>query len=184
MLVTRLFLFFIITFLWMGRWIPPVWAQEAPSGTTPLPATIETHWDSIWGMQYRQNGRTLTGLELKNLIDSSGDPRTITLLRKSETNETWGDIGLGGSIALSAACLFLPGTILHVGGWKISLPCLPAEIPALVLGVASTFLGNAAGADKYGAVQRYNRAVKDPGPVTWDISPRQKGLMLDLNYAL
>ena len=184
MIVTRLFFLFIIAFLWMGRWGPPVWAQGAPFGTSPLPAAIETHWDSLWGMQYLQNGRNLTGLELKNLIDSSGDPQTSALLRQSETNETLGDIGLGGSIALSAACLFLPGTIIHVGGWKISLPCLPAEIPALVLGAASTFLGNAAGADKYTSVQRYNRAVKDSGPVTWDISPRQKGLMLDLNYAL
>jgi hypothetical protein len=135
-------------------------------------------------MQYLQNGKTLTGAELKNLIDSSGDPQICALLSRSESNETWGYVGVGTSVAMSISCLFIPDSVIQVGGLKVSLPYLPVQIPALLLGVASSFLENSAGADKYTAVQRYNRAVKDPGPVTWDLSPRPRGLMVNLNYAL
>lgn len=176
-----LFLLFI-PFLWMGGWETPVWAQETFSA--PTTTVIETHWDGWKGMQYLQNGKTLTGAELKNLIDSSGDPQISDLLAQSESNENWGYIGMGTSLAMSLGCLFIPDSVIQVGGLKVSLPYLPVQIPALLLGVASSFLENAAGADKYTAVQRYNREVRDPGPVTWDISPGPQGLMLDLNYAL
>ena len=162
----------------------PVWAKKATAKPTPVPTEIETHWDAFWGMQYLQNGKQLTGRELKGLIDSSGDPKLSALLRQSESDEILSYIGLGAVTGLSIACLFLPDTNVHVAGLNIGLPYLPVEIPAVVLGFASSYLGGAAGAEKYSAVQGYNLKVKEPGPLTWDLSPRQNGLILDLKYAL
>jgi hypothetical protein len=166
-----------------GSLLDPVWAQEASAGSSEAPAPIETRWDSLWGMKYLQNGRELTEPQLKSLLDPTGDPQTSALLAQSETDETLGLISLGASAAGSAVCLVIPGTIIQVGTLKISLPYLPVQIPALVLGVGASFLSNAGGAAKYTAVQRYNAKAIKPGPLTWNLTPESKGLALGLNYA-
>ncbi len=182
--MNKLFTILLITSLGIYLLAQPVWAKKAKAKPTPVPAEIETHWDAWWGMQYLQNGKQLTGQELRNLIDSTNDPKLSALLSQSGTDETLGGVGLGAVIGLNIACIFLPNTNVHVAGLNIGLPNLPVEIPAVVLGFASSYFAGAAGAEKYNAVQGYNRKVKEPGPLTWDLSPRSNGLVLDLKYAL
>jgi hypothetical protein len=172
----RFLLGFIAVFL--GIFSPlMVGAQE----TSAAPATIETHWDSLWGMKYFQNGIELSHPQLKSLLDSNGDPQISALLAQSESDKTLGTISLGASAVGSAVCLVIPGTVIHVGSLKISAPYLPLQIPSLLLGVLAAFLENAGGAAQYSAVQRYNREAVKPGPITWNLDPEAKGLAL--NYA-
>jgi hypothetical protein len=161
-----------------------LWAQDLSAGISLVESPIEPHWDSLAGMQYLQNGRLLSGGQLKILVDSFGDPQAQMLLAQSESNETFGYLTLGGSLSGSLVCLFLPDTILHIGNLKISLPYLPVQLPALALGVFSAFLQNAAGSEKYGAVQRYNRKVQAPGAFSWDLSGDKNGPRLNFHYAL
>jgi hypothetical protein len=176
----RLLFGFLAVFLGVFP-LAPVGAQEASAGSSDAPATIETHWDSLWGMKYLQNQTELSESELKGLLDSTGDPQISALLAESESDKTLGLIGLGASAVGSAVCLVIPGTVIHVGSLKISAPYLPLQIPALALGVLAGFLENAGGAARYSAVQRYNRETMKPGPLTWNLDPAVKGL--SLNYA-
>ena len=164
--------------------LPPqlVWAQTASTSPSDGPVPIETRWDPLWGMKYFQNDKELSGPRLKSLLDSTNDPQTAALLGRSESDETWGVLALGASVVGSAVCLVIPGSTIDMGGWKISLPYLPIQVPSLALGVVSSFLGNASGAAKYAAVQRYNGKVEKSGPLTWGIEPGPKGLILAMNY--
>jgi hypothetical protein len=159
----------------------PVWAQETSASA---PATIETRWDSIWGMKYFQNDIELSNPQLKNLLQSADDPQIKTLLDQSESDSTLGTVGLGTSVAASLVCLLLPATNISLGTLKITVPYLPVQIPALAIGVVAAFFKNAAGAAQFAAVQRYNDKTLKPDPLTWNITPESKGLILNLNYAL
>jgi hypothetical protein len=160
--------------------LAPVWAQEASTGASDAPAAIETHWDSLWGMKYLQNGTELSESRLKGLLDSSGDPQISALMAESESDKTLGTLSLGGSVVGSAVCLVIPGTVIHLGSLKISAPYLPLQIPSLALGVLAAFLENAGGSAKYSAVQRYNRQAMKPSPLSWNLDPEARGM--SLNY--
>ena len=166
-----------------GVLLGPVGAQEAPAAHPDGFAPIETDWDSLWGMKYLQNGEELSGPRLKSLLVSANDAQTSDLLSQSESDDTLGILCLGASVAGSAVCLVIPGTVIHAGTLDISLPYLPVQIPALALGVAASVLSNAGGAAKYAAVQRYNKMALKPGPLTWNLTPEAKGLALGFNYA-
>lgn len=159
-------------------------ARDASAAVSAAPATIETRWDSMWGMKYYQSGSELSGPRLKSLLQSAGDPRISALVGESESDETLGTVGLCTSVTASLVCLLLPTTNLSLGTVNISLPYLPLQIPALAIGVVAAFFKNAAGAARYTAVQRYNDKAATTDPVTWNLIPESSGLVLDLKYAL
>jgi hypothetical protein len=196
--------FFMI--FWCAFLLPPAGAQEVsnaadanvfnnetlaqpepvsrPVVSKQAPATIETRWDSLWGMKYFQSGSQLSGQQLDSLLLSADDPQISALLEQSKLDETLGTLGFGTSVAASLICLALPSTIIPLGNLKISLPYLPLQIPALAIGVAAGFFTNAAGAAKFTAVQRYNGQAIKPGSLTWNLTPESNGLVLVLNYSL
>jgi hypothetical protein len=172
-------------FLMILGWIflsAPAMAQDASASSAP--ATIETRWDSLWGMKYYQGGVELSEPQLKSLLQSSGDPQIELLQEDYESDETLGTLGLCTSVTASLVCLVLPTTNLSLGTLKISLPFLPLQIPALAMGVVAAFFKNAGGAAQFAAVQRYDNKAVQPNPVTWNLVPESNGLVLDLNYAL
>ncbi len=175
--------FFLAVFL-ISSLVPVAWAEDASPDSTPTYSPIQTHWTTLGGMQYLQNDKVLSGPQLKNAIDSISDPQASSLLSKSESDETLGFFGLGGSVALSVLSLFFPNTHIYVVGLDISTPYLPIAIPGAVLGVAGGLLELEAGTAKYTAVQRYNRVTKQSPSVTWNLSPQNNGLVLDLRYGL
>jgi hypothetical protein len=155
-----------------------------PVVSTQAPVTIETRWDSLWGMKYYQNDSELSELQLKSLLQSSNDSQIKDLLEESDSDETLGTLGLCTSVTASLVCLVLPTTNLSLGTLKISLPYLPLQLPALAMGVVAAFFKNAGGAAQFAAVQRYNNKAVKPAPLTWNLTPESNGLILDLKYAL
>jgi hypothetical protein len=173
--VTRflLSLIFIISFASSLR------AQDSAEAT---PSPLTTHWTTLDGMQYLQNDKVLNGAELKTVIESLNDPQASALLSKSESDETVGFIGLGGSLIFSVGSLFFPNTHIYVVGLDISTPYLPIAIPGAVLGVAGGLLVLESGTSKYAAVQRYNHVTHQSDSITWNLSPRNDGLVLEAGY--
>ena len=160
----------------------PAMAQEV--STAAAPVTIEIRWDSLWGMKYYQSGSELSEPQLKSLLQSTNDPKISALMGESDSDETLGTLGLCTSVTASLVCLLLPTTNLSLGTVNISLPYLPLQIPALAMGVAAAFFKNAGGAAQFAAVQRYNGKAVKPDPLSWNITPESKGLVLNLKYAL
>lgn len=148
------------------------------------PVTIETRWDSLWGMKYYQSGIELSDSQLKNRLQSADDSQINALLGESDSDETLCTLGLCTSVTASLVCLVLPTTNLSLGTLKISLPYLPLQLPALAMGVIAAFFKNAGGAAQFSAVQRYNEKAAEPNPVTWNLVPESSGLVLDLKYSL
>jgi hypothetical protein len=177
------FLVLLAAFLWAFQ-AGSGWAKSIPANEASAPATIETQWDSMWGMKYLQNGEELKEPQLKLLLKAKGDPAIDTLIDRSEDDANLAGIGLWSSIIVSIGCLALPSTQIHIGSLNIAAPYLPVQIPALALGVAAAFFTNAAGAAKFDAVQRYNDRKKRPSPVTWEISPESGHMDFDLKYRL
>jgi hypothetical protein len=173
-----------------GAWFFPLWlflailpvsralAEGPEARPTPDAAALQTHWTTLGGMQYLLEGKALSGPELDRTLHTLEDQRVDALLAKSESDETLGFIGLGGSLALSALSLFFPNTHIHVIGLDISAPFLPVAVPGAALGLAGGLLEMEAGTAKYAAVQRYNRLVRPSGPLSWNLSPRNDGWVL------
>jgi len=174
--------FFLVLFL-IYYFNSPVQAEDFHLKSTAAFVPIRTHWTTLGGMQYFQNDKALSGLELKSTIDSINDPQASGLLRKSESDETIGFWGLGGSVVLSVLSLFFQNTHIHLGGLDISTPYMPIAIPGAALGVAGGLLELEANTAKYTAVQRYNQVTKQPDSVTWNLSPQKDGLAFGLGYA-
>jgi len=174
--------FFLVLFL-ISCFASSAWSDDNRVKKSPASAPIRTHWTTLGGMQYFQEDKALSGLELKSTIDSINDPQASGLLRKSESDETLGFWGLGGSVVLSVLSLFFPNTHIHLGRLDISTPYMPIAVPGAALGVAGELLELEANTAKYTAVQRYNQVTKQPDSVTWNLSPQKDGLNLDVGYA-
>ena len=159
-----------------------VWADEDTPVPTPTHPPITTHWTTLGGMQYLKNDKTLSGPELKALIKSIDDQQATALLNTSESDETLGFFGLGGSVILSVGSLFFPNTHVHIFGLDISTPYMPIAVPGAVLGVAGGLLELEANTAKYTAVQRYNRVTKHSNSITWNLTPQKDGVTLNLGY--
>jgi hypothetical protein len=172
----RFFIPIISVFLFASS----VWAQADSS--TPTPSPIRTHWTTLDGMQYLQNDKVLNGPELNAVIESLKDPQATALLNKSESDETLGFIGLGGSVGLSLLSLCFQNTHIYVVGLDISTPYLPVAIPGAVLGVVGGLFIFEAGTAKYAAIQRYNQVTHQSDSITWNLSPRNDGLVLEAGY--
>ncbi len=162
---------------------PIVWADEGTPVPTPTHPPITTHWTTLGGMQYLQNNKALSGPELKDLINSIGDQQATALLNKSESDETLGFFGLGGSVILSVGSLFFPNTHIYIFGLDISTPYMPIAVPGAVLGVAGGLLELEANTAKYASVQRYNHVTKQSDSITWNLTPQKDGLGLSLGYS-
>ena len=163
----------------------PVRLVLAKEKAAPAPATlpsIQTHWATLGGMQYLREGKALSGPELDRTLHALDDRQVDALLGKSESDETLGLVGLGGSVALSVLSLFFPNNHIHVIGLDISTPYLPLAVPGAVLGIGGGLLEMEAGTAKYAAVQRYNRMTR-PGPVAFRICPGDRGLGLRIGCA-
>lgn len=173
----RFFIAMISVFLFVSS----VWAQE--DSATPIPSPIKTHWTTLGGMEYLQNDKVLNGTELKSVIASLNDPQASALLSKSESDETFGFIGLGGSFSLSLLSLLFPNTHIYVVGLDISTPYLPIAIPGALLGVAGGLLVLESSTAKYAAIQRYNHVTHQSDSITWNLSPRNDGLVLEADYS-
>ena len=164
--------------------VPLVWADDDALVSTPTHSPIQTHWTTLGGMQYLQNDKVLSGPELDKAINSLGDQQASALLSKSESDETIGFFGLGGSLVLSVGSLFFPNTHIYVVGLDISTPYMPIAVPGAVMGIIGGLLELEASTAKYTSVQRYNHVTKQPDSVTWNLSPQKNGLVLDLSYGL
>jgi hypothetical protein len=158
-------------------------AQDDSLDSTPATSPITTHWTTLGGMQYLQNDKVLNGSELKTVIESLNDPQANSFLSKSESDETVGFIGLGGSVGLSLLSLLFPNTHIYVIGLDISTPYLPIAAPGAVLGLAGGLLVLESSTAKYAAVQRYDRVTKQSDSITWNLSPRNDGLVLEAGYS-
>ena len=175
----KFFLIIILIFLFSEL----CWADEGAPVPTPTHLPITTHWTTLGGMQYLQNDKELSGPELKALINSIDDQQATALLNKSESDETLGFFGLGGSVILSVGSLFFPNTHIYIFGLDISTPYLPIAVPGAALGVAGGLLELEANTSKYTAVQRYNRVTKQSDSITWYLTPQKDGLALNLGYS-
>ncbi len=169
--MNKLFLtvFLIFPFVSFG------WADDSTPVPAPTHPPITTHWTTLGGMQYLQNDKVLSGPELKNVINSIDDPQASALLNKSESDETLGFFGLGGSVILSVGSLFFPNTHIYIFGLDISTPYMPIAVPGAALGIVGGLLELEAGTAKYAAVQRYNRFTKQSDSITWNLTPQKTG---------
>jgi hypothetical protein len=174
--------FFLALFL-IFPFSSSIWAEDNSRVTVPTDAPIQTHWTTLGGMQYWQKDKLLSGPELKDVINSLHDDQASDLLLKSESDETIGFWGLGGSAFLSVLSLFFPNTHIHVVGLDISTPYMPIAVPGVVLGIGGGLLELEANTAKYAAVQRYNQLTKQPDSVTWNLLPQKNGLALDVGYS-
>jgi hypothetical protein len=174
---------FIFTFFSFFLFVSTIWAEDKSQDSTIVYTPIQTHWTALGGMQYLQNNKVLSGPELKMVISSLNDSQASTLLNQSESDETLGFFGLGGSVALSVTSLFFPDTIIHVAGLNISTPYMPLAVPGAVLGIVGGLLELDSITEKYASVQRYNHVTNQCDSVTWNLSPQEDGLALRLSYA-
>jgi len=173
----RFFIAMISVFLFASL----VWAQE--DSATPTPSPIRTHWTTLAGMQYVQDDKVLNGPELKAVIASIGDAQANALLSKSESDETFGFIGLGGSVGLSLLSLLFPNTHIYVVGLDISTPYMPIAVPGAIIGIVGGLLELESSTAKYAAIQRYNHVTHQSDSITWNLSPRNDGLVLEAGYS-
>jgi hypothetical protein len=174
----RFFLVMILIF----SFVPLVQAEDDSPDSTPASSPITTHWTTLGGMQYLQNDKVLTGPELKNVIDSLDDQQAKSLLSKSESDETLGFVGLGGSLVLSVGSLFFPNTHIYVVGLDISTPYMPIAVPGAIIGIVGGLLELESSTAKYAAIQRYNRVTKHSDSITWNLSSQNDGLVLEAGY--
>jgi hypothetical protein len=174
----------ILVIVLIFTFVSLVWAEDDTPVPTPTHSPITTHWTTLGGMQYLQNDKVLSGPELKNVINSIDDQQASALLNKSESDETLGFFGLGGSVVLSVGSLFFPNTHIYIIGLDISTPYMPIAVPGAIIGIVGGLLELEASTAKYTSVQRYNHVTKQSDSVTWNLSPQKNGLVLDLSYGL